>query len=226
MTNPAQLKMIHTLRRQVEGMDDDAYRGLLQTKYRVVSSKDLTDDQAKTLIDDLKRRGGRSAAQTATGKYAPILKALWLTGWNLGIVWSKDDTALMKFVERQTKISHTRFLTDPDAAKRAIEALKKWLARDGGVVWPSGGLDGVEIKKEVIRAIGTKMIAVGAFQPYMRDGIFRFSDFENYGYGNQRDRLPASFFRYELADYDRLAALMGARLRATLAKQAAAKRDV
>jgi hypothetical protein len=40
-------------------------------------------------------------------------------------------------VKRQTGLDHTRFLRDPQDARKAVEALKGWMAREGGVVWGS-----------------------------------------------------------------------------------------
>ncbi|WP_409362078.1 phage protein GemA/Gp16 family protein [Bartonella heixiaziensis] len=56
-------------------------------------------------------------------------------GWNLGIIRDRSDKALLAFVKRQTGIDHIRFLRDSDDACRAIEALKGWLQREGGVDW-------------------------------------------------------------------------------------------
>jgi len=222
MTSLAQLKTIHTLRRQVEGLDDDAYRGLLQNKFRVVSSKDLTDMQARALIDDLKRRAGqtnpRVAANIAMGRYAAPLQALWIAAYNLGLAYSKDDKALLKFVQRQTRVTHTRFLTDPRLAAKAIEGLKAWIARDGGVIWPDEGLsDQLAVKREVCRAIAAKLVACGGFSPFIAGETGWPVDFEKYGSARGK---PAAFAYYSPADWDDLANQLGIRLRSALKKEA------
>ena len=43
--------------------------------------------------------------------------------------------ALVAFVKRQTGVDHIRFLHHADDAAKAIEGLKAWLAREGGVKW-------------------------------------------------------------------------------------------
>ena len=141
MTTAIQTRAIHYLRRQIAGFDDDAYRDHLRARFSVVSSTALSDWQANVLIGDLRKlagqAGGRTAANTASGPFRAILQALWISGWNLGLIASPDDRAMIKFVERQTGLTHTRFLTDPKDALRAIEALKGWLER-AGVAWPKG----------------------------------------------------------------------------------------
>ena len=69
------------------------------------------------------------------GTYAKKLQALWISGWNLGLVRDRRDQALAAFVKRQTKIDHPNWVRDPALAKQAIEALKDWLRRERGVMW-------------------------------------------------------------------------------------------
>lgn len=160
MPSLAQTRAIQSLKRQIPGFDDVAYRGLLQARFRVVSSTRLSDGQAGELIETLKGLAGgaapRTSASRASGKYAPVLQALWLSGHALGIVRDADDKALLAFVRRQTGMDHTRFLTDAAEARRAIEALKSWLAREGGVDWPKDG-DAFERKRAVLDAVARRM---------------------------------------------------------------------
>ena len=60
---------------------------------------------------------------------------MWIAGWNLGVVRDRDDAAMIGFIKRQAKVDHTRFLHHHADATSAIEGLKAWLARDGGVDW-------------------------------------------------------------------------------------------
>lgn len=76
--------------------------------------------------------GGKS---TLTGTHAKKLQALWIGGWNLGLVRDRRDQALVAFVKRQTKIDHPNWVRDPALARQAIEALKDWLRRERGVMW-------------------------------------------------------------------------------------------
>ena len=227
MIAAAQSRAIHTLKRKL-GMDDGDYRGFLRARFKVASSRDLDPAQAGALIEELRalagpRAEGRSSAKTASGKYAPVLQALWIAAWNLGLARSRDDAAMLAFVERQTGLAHTRFLTDSADAARAIEGLKAWIARDGGVPWPTqrdadeAGRPLSWLRKcAVTRAIAAKLQAGGGFAPFIARQSVWPGDVEAYGYSRG---LKAAFRFYDETDWDRLAAWLGARLRATLAKR-------
>ncbi|OCC01743.1 hypothetical protein BA190_27670 [Labrys sp. WJW] len=129
---------IHMLKSRA-GLDDAAYRDLLQAATGQRSSKGLSPDQELRVIAQLeglsKGAPARSgSAQRATGDYAPKLQALWMALHDLGMVENRTDKAMMAFVERQTGLSHTRFLTDPVDSRKAIEALKK-MAQRAGAEW-------------------------------------------------------------------------------------------
>lgn len=132
------LAKLHIAKKEL-GLDDDTWRDLLERETGKRSSKDMSDGERGRVLDVLKSQGfkpaSRSSRKGLEGKYAPKLQALWIAGWNLGLIGNRDDMALLAFVKRQTGIDHTRFLRYHDDATKAIEALKKWLARDGGVDW-------------------------------------------------------------------------------------------
>ncbi|MEM6384354.1 MAG: regulatory protein GemA [Pseudomonadota bacterium] len=103
------------------------------------SLKAMDDDQRQAVLTDLNSDGFKGPSKprrrTLTGPYAKKLQALWIAGWNLGLVRNRDDRALLAFVKRQTGLEHTQFLYDAANAAKVIEALKAWLAREGGVEW-------------------------------------------------------------------------------------------
>jgi hypothetical protein len=137
MTNSIQI--IQTLRRKA-GMDEDMYRAFLERETGKRSCKDLTETQSVHVIKKLqaivpfdpayKAKGkGAKPSSIATGAFAPKLRALWLTAYNLGLVNAYQDTALIAFVQRQTGVSHTRFLIEPILASKAIEGIKAIIIR-------------------------------------------------------------------------------------------------
>ena len=228
MTNLAQNKRIHGLRKQLRaiGFDDPDYRALLIAKFPlafmgVPSSKDLSFDQAVELIEALKelagesRENGRPEKETVTGKWAGLLRALWIAGHNLGLIDNPDDRALLAFVEKQAQISHTRFLRDEADAYKAIEALKSWLTR-GGVQWPTARdakaarhtLNWMR-KKAVLDAIGKKLAVF----------IHGF-DVNQFALGCARERhIYVSSYKYLAEDMiDHAARLGGLTLRARMAE--------
>lgn len=135
---------MHVAKKQL-GLDEDTYRDALMKVTGKRSAKEMDDKERSAVILFFTNAGfqNRPAAprgdgrKKLTGKYAGKLQALWIAGWNLGLVKNKDDAALLAFVKRQTGIDHTRFLRDGDDAFKAIEALKMWLSR-AGVDWTVG----------------------------------------------------------------------------------------
>ena len=136
------LKAIHVARRQL-GLDDDDYRAMLERVTGKSSSTLLTSVESGKVLDEMRRLGFKPLPRKAdnsnvalSGPYAGKLIALWLSAWNLGVARSNTDAALIAFVERQTGIEHLNWVREQRDAMRAIEGLKKWIARESGVVWP------------------------------------------------------------------------------------------
>lgn len=145
MTAPAraeQIKAIHTLKARA-GLTDDDYRAALSQRYGVTSSTAMSMAQAVNFIDHLREfqpARSRSAprvkgAMDLRGPFAAKLRALWIAGYDCGVVRDRTDKALVAFLERQTGLSHPAFLNEPKDARRVVEALKKWLAREAGIDW-------------------------------------------------------------------------------------------
>ncbi|WP_273718834.1 MULTISPECIES: regulatory protein GemA [Bartonella] len=128
------LAAIHMGKRAL-GLDDETYRALLFRLTGKQSAKDLNFLEQRLVMQEMRAYGGGVNGKLLRGKYAKKLQALWIAGWNLGIIRDRSDKALLAFVKRQTGIDHIRFLRDSDDACRAIEALKSWLQREGGVDW-------------------------------------------------------------------------------------------
>lgn len=164
---PTQIRQIHAIKTRTR-LDEASYRAMLDG-YGVSSSKYLTRDDADRLLRRLRDIPGAErppAERTASaGPYARKLQALWIAGHNLGLVRERSDAAMHAFVARQTGIEHTRFLREARAASAAIQGLKAWLERDGGVDWPARtddpGLDAMAAKRAVLRAQWRRAAALG-----------------------------------------------------------------
>lgn len=124
------IRTIHTLKNRI-GFDDDTYRSFLERHTGSRSSKDMTSNQHKIVISELKKLAPQDGKR-ATGRFAKKLQALWIAGYNLGVVENKSDQAMMAWLKRQTGLDHHRFLSHADDAARAIDALKIWIRRDTG----------------------------------------------------------------------------------------------
>ncbi|WP_455466209.1 regulatory protein GemA [Bartonella sp. B39] len=128
------LAFLHVGKRAL-GLDDATYRAMLFRLTGKQSAKDLSLSEKRLVVNEMKAWGFQANVNPLEGKYAKKLQALWISGWNLGLIRDRSDKALIAFVKRQTGIDHIRFLRDSDDASKAIEALKGWLQREGGVDW-------------------------------------------------------------------------------------------
>ncbi|KAA6405046.1 regulatory protein GemA [Candidatus Tokpelaia sp.] len=155
------------------GLDDDTYRAMLHRLTGHESAKALTAAQMVRVLEEMKRNGAfakplKGTRRPLEGQYAKKLQALWIAGWNLGVIKNKDDKALIAFVSRQTGLSHTRFLRYADDARRAIEALKGWIAREAGISWGDGAKTAEDFalrilfrQWNILRAAGVKSVKTG-----------------------------------------------------------------
>lgn len=218
-----QIGLIHVLAGKA-GLDDDLRRDFLQREAGVRSTKALSSGSAARVIDKLKDMSGVAGVKGAVaGLNSPAakkLRALWIAGYDLGLVRDRSDRAMLSFLERQCGVSHTRFLNEPGQATSAIEALKSWLKRDGKVDWPAreawkkdGKADEDEIaahKHAVIFAQWRRLVMAGTSQPH---------EFEAFAFRTAR---LFSWHDFERADYDKVQKALGRKLRAAIAASEAA----
>ncbi len=145
MTNLATTDQIRAMQaaRRKAGISDDDWRARLEREAGVSSTKLVPRHIALRIIDGFNtsskpaQTGLAKGAMNLTGPYAGKLRALWLTGYNLGVVKDRTDRALVAFVERQTGLEHTRFLRSAEDARKAVEGLKQWIAREAEFEWPT-----------------------------------------------------------------------------------------
>lgn len=235
MASPAQIGLIHGLKKRA-ALDEDAYRDVLRQTAGVASARDLSGPAAGRVIDRLKVLAGddpardRPAKPTAAGALAlegPFvgkLRALWLTGWNLGIVADRSDRALASFVGRQTDIDSPSWVRDPADARKAIEGLKAWIARESGLVWPKDPRDLRGLKFALVRRQWELLIEGG--QPIR---FIIWSDLADYAAEMIRRASPQAIARPLISmtldeltpeQFDALASALGARIRKQKQKRA------
>lgn len=122
--------------RKAAGLDDDTARDLYQRETGKRSLRDMSPGEQVRVLQAIRSKGaGKGPASRIDGPYGKKLIALWLDGWNLGVFADRRETSLISFVKRQTGLEATRFLRDAGQAQAVVEALKSWVAREGGVVW-------------------------------------------------------------------------------------------
>ncbi len=145
ITTSNALAKLHIAKAQL-GLDDDTYRAVLVRVTGKASSKDMHAAEHSRVIAEFERLGfkpalkaprksGNASARKLSGPYAKKLQALWIAGWNLGLIIDRTDTGLLAFVANMTGIERTEWLLDAAQARKVVEGLKGWLAREGGVDW-------------------------------------------------------------------------------------------
>lgn len=177
---------IHAGLRQLGIKEDDDKRALYA---RVTGERRLTNmtpRQHDAIVAELRRLGFKPAKKALEGPFAGKLQALWIDAWNLGIVRNRRDEALAAFVKGRTRIDHTRWVIHAGDADKAIEALKGWMARDGGVDWSVG-----TATPDWERKLGAK-IALAQWRRLGRDdGPESFKAFCDMVYAHRQKALEA-----------------------------------
>ena len=165
------IRSIHANAREL-GMNADARHGLQERLTGKASLTEMSDAELDVVKQALwqRRRDQRSPARDRMPRTptAGKLRALWIAGWNLGVVEDRTDRALSAWARGQLNIDSLTW-SAPILA-RAVEALKLWLARPvgtggGGVVWSgrdgSGRAPAEVARADVLRAQWHRMHDLG-----------------------------------------------------------------
>lgn len=166
-----QIAAIHTLARAL-GLDEDCRRAVIAAECGGKrSSAELTIVEAGRVIERLRAERGQMApaaplpghprARRIDGPWAGKLRALWITGYNLGVVRDRTDAALLAFCERQTGIARPEWWRESIVAARAVEGIKAMCAREAGMRWPPATAPAAAIKEAVIAAQCARLAALG-----------------------------------------------------------------
>lgn len=219
LATTSMISTIHVLKAKAK-FDDDTYRDFLARRAGGKrSAKELTTSEAGRVIEDLRSAAGEAGIRGAVaGLDSAIggkLRALWIAGYNLGIVRDRTDRAMLAFLQRQTGVSHTRFLQDPRAGSAAIEGLKSWLERAGGVDWPDKPDDVIASKRAILDAQWKKLIAIGAVKA-VGQAVDPMENLQFYAGKIVRQNRP--FETMQSHDYDEVQKSLGNKLRGALAR--------
>ena len=145
-------KRNHALRRAIfaacrrAGMDDEARHAVQMRVTGKSSMTQMDTDDMRRLLRHLngngpgwtgpetKRERNADTALLPGGPHDSKLMALWISGHHLGVVREPGAAALAAWICRQSGLSSAKWARPKDTAA-CIEALKDWLAREGGVDW-------------------------------------------------------------------------------------------
>lgn len=130
----AELAQIHIAKAQL-GLDDDTYRDVLWAVARVKSSKDLDWTGRKKLLEHFMSKGWKPSAPKKARASKPVadgqpglVRSLWSELHAAGRVRDGSDQALGSWLAHNGWPERPEWL-DGRQLNRAIERLKKWLAR-------------------------------------------------------------------------------------------------
>ena len=122
--------------------DDEERRGLYCRITGQSRLSAMTPQQLDAVVIELRRLGFKPSAiirhngrRKLDGRYVAKIQALWIAAYNLGIIRERDDAAMAAFVKRQTGIDSPQWVNNAESARKVVEALKAWIAREGGVDW-------------------------------------------------------------------------------------------
>lgn len=172
MSGPSndQIKAIHTLSRKA-GLDEDARRDFMERETGQRSSKSMSVAQAAKVIDRLKAIAGdrvdaapkplAKGALRLEGPFVAPARALWISGYHLGVVHDRTDKALSAFAARQTGLDSLNWVKSPRDGARLLEALKAWLAREADVIWSADFQDSRGRKTAVYLALRRRLTEAG-----------------------------------------------------------------
>ncbi len=136
----ADLAAIHIAKKAL-GLDDDAYRDLLQTICSVRSSADLDVSGRKRWLAHLQAcmtSSGLKSSKPRTGS-APrkpltarqrLIWSLWHQLADAGLVKARTGAAVTAFIKRQTQVDRLEWL-NPQQEDLVIVSLRQWLKRGG-----------------------------------------------------------------------------------------------
>ena len=134
------IRRVHASARAL-GLDDATRRALQRRVTGRSSCSEMSAMELARVVAEMGRTGRRDRLPTGAG--AAKLRALWISGWHLGVVRDRTDAGLAAWVRRQTGLDAAAWTT-PAGLARAVEALKSWLAREAGVDWAPYAVAGGE----------------------------------------------------------------------------------
>ena len=157
------IKAVHAAARAACISSDD--RHALQLELTGTSSlADMSLGQLGKMLDHFNRK---APARKPANPLASKIKALWWSCYWLGAIDTPEEAALNAFVERQSGLSHIRFVNHRQAPS-IIEALKAMAARET-VIWPTekacadASIDqALADRHAVLRAIWDKLREAGS----------------------------------------------------------------
>lgn len=222
----AMLAKVHIAGKQL-GLDEETYRDAMERATGKRSAADCSDAELAMLVEHFSSRGfvaarkGRITAEGQAAKYLAKVRALWIAGWNLGVIADPSDKAMQAFIERQTRIAAARWLKDADDAGKVIEALKSWLEREG-VVWrePQAPNWATQPGYRVAIAQWAKLVSLGVMKPGVSaSGRLRVDGEGLYWYASAMLKEHGRAENFGAPEWAEVCRVLGRRIRKAMAEK-------
>lgn len=193
------------------GLDAEARHDLQLRVTGKASLTDMTPDDMRAVLAAITGDQAGASRIASDGKdslppgtLGKTLTALWISAYHLGVVRDRRDSAACAFVRRQTGLDAARFASVMQMAD-SIEALKRWMARDGGVDWsPYMMLDGTTVHVPAARVLEAIWLRF--------DAPDRWVSLAHYVAAQTNDQR--AYYQHDTSKLNRLIADLGAARRA------------
>ncbi len=209
------LRKLHALAHEA-GMREEERRDLYERTTGLRSASGMSLRQIEAVCSEIRvrPRGRMRLDGPPAGPQGSKLRALWISGFELGVVRDRDDSALAAWMRRQIGVAAARW-TPPDEAAACIDALRDWLAREAGVDWSHYRARGKTLhdpRGRVLEAQWRRLQEAGAMEAAVD------LEFACAAILGTVDRRPVETLRPR--DADRCIRVLGARLRSALSEAA------
>lgn len=194
-------------------MADDDYRQILLRITGFTSSTKCSVPQLVQVVEELKAKGFQAKptkriAKAADHPSARKARAMWISLYHLGAIGNSSEAALETFARRQLGVEQLQW-ADQQQCYKLVEALKAMAERHGwsqNLVGVSAASAVAVLKHRLCDAILAKLQAEQCVPAEWRleDAAFRLAGLRPEGAGP---------IFWQLGDYERVAAALGAALR-------------
>jgi len=130
------IALIHVAKKEL-ALNEESYRALLDGATGKTSLKEMGNKDLKAVIERFKEFGFKKSKPKRAGKrkmaagvQASLIRALWLSLYQLGQVRDPSEEAIAAYVRRMAKVDAVQFLT-PSKADAVIAGLRSWMKRAG-----------------------------------------------------------------------------------------------
>jgi phage gp16-like protein len=129
-------RFIQMARRRL-GLDDETYRNLLESYTRKRSTKEMSPEERRRVVEALKAKGAHFGGKTArrgqdaakaSDPQSRLARHLWLRLKGYGVLRDASEWALLAYVERLTGKKRFEWCNRAETSK-VIDALKAWVER-------------------------------------------------------------------------------------------------